>query len=990
MGNWIQTSSAGPQTGGGVYAPLLPASVSASENTALRTVDPNTREPIDVIDVTITRQTDDRAEWFDGWLYDPAVGWGGSEGRWKVGDTVRIYRKAPPTTTSGYKVRFTTGSSQGENDPANAVESGAFSLTGVQRPAASGVSIVTPGAFSVRSRPDGSIYAYISPFTWQDPTADVWAFFTRITVQVGRYISGVWTPAPGRTAAVDEGGDEIPHAGTQVTGGSHSTNGLALDFNAPGSLNNIVKFRFYLQNRLSTSEWDFTDTNKTRYQLDYDVSITPIAVSSVALSETGSRSINASQETFSTTRTTVAVSVNPATLSLTLWHSYDNGTTWDWIGWFDKTGTSGITLDVVHAVPLTAGTWKAAVAPRQVGRTSTLPADAVVSSAYAMPGLSAPAASSVHSASVSTPVLYRVNEQGIQYWGLEYVKATLNGTAGAAVDVYAWTTKWQVRKCNIDGSVAAPDAEGEWRTFAEVLRPITNKEFVIPIDQWTVPADPTYSYFQFRIVLINRNETSTIATCWGGGATASSPFQVLPQGRTLKLTAASPETIGVVGDGRELLVDCGFEFSAIGPVDGTPGKRRWYPNSGSMAVAAGAGLPAGGGQYASVPYVQYAGALQFVPVRVGYRYLLGCWARSDALATQPMRLYVDFYSDNGDNLGSFAATADLPCSTTWQWYTLLSLPAPSGASWARTIFAWQPSGSGAGAWWIDGCSVTEAVDVGPGLHVNASGGLQFSAGLGLEDDGSGAYRVKNSAYIEINEAGEPIIKPASISSDNLAPSSLGDLSKYSSSVRAVSIVFGEPSLPNTLYPNGSVIFDLSVGYYKANTSGVWKSAARASDIIAGTLASGVSYSGVVNAGQVNGGQFLGAAYTMVNGDTTAKIGAFSDVNFSLTAGLKVSSGSSYLGVDSFRLKCSANYGNDVSEINPGGFYHSVSGDTYYGRLQLGRLLVSHGLSTASSAYWNYPLVLGNYYIWVDAYGRLRIKLGAPTSDLDGGLVGLQA
>ena len=41
--------------------------------------------------------------------------------------------------------------------------------------------------------------------------------------------------------------------------------------------------------------------------------------------------------------------------------------------------------------------------------------------------------------------------------------------------------------------------------------------------------------------------------------------------------------------------------------------------------------------------------------------------------------------------------------------------------------------------------------------------------------------------------------------------------------------------------------------------------------------------------------------------------------------------------------------------------------------------------------WNgIPLRLGAYYLWVDATGDLRIKGSAPTSDLDGAIVGTQS
>jgi len=40
--------------------------------------------------------------------------------------------------------------------------------------------------------------------------------------------------------------------------------------------------------------------------------------------------------------------------------------------------------------------------------------------------------------------------------------------------------------------------------------------------------------------------------------------------------------------------------------------------------------------------------------------------------------------------------------------------------------------------------------------------------------------------------------------------------------------------------------------------------------------------------------------------------------------------------------------------------------------------------------WNTAhLVMGTYHFWVDAVGRLRVKVSTPTSDTDGTIVGTQ-
>lgn len=41
-------------------------------------------------------------------------------------------------------------------------------------------------------------------------------------------------------------------------------------------------------------------------------------------------------------------------------------------------------------------------------------------------------------------------------------------------------------------------------------------------------------------------------------------------------------------------------------------------------------------------------------------------------------------------------------------------------------------------------------------------------------------------------------------------------------------------------------------------------------------------------------------------------------------------------------------------------------------------------------YHNGHIILGDYHIWVDGNGRVRIKLGVPTSNTDGTLIADQA
>ena len=62
-------------------------------------------------------------------------------------------------------------------------------------------------------------------------------------------------------------------------------------------------------------------------------------------------------------------------------------------------------------------------------------------------------------------------------------------------------------------------------------------------------------------------------------------------------------------------------------------------------------------------------------------------------------------------------------------------------------------------------------------------------------------------------------------------------------------------------------------------------------------------------------------------------------------------------------------------------------------LQLTKYLseMSNKLDRLSGSAWDgaHP-ILGQYHLWIDATGDLRIKSSQPTSDLDGQIIGLQS
>jgi hypothetical protein len=62
-------------------------------------------------------------------------------------------------------------------------------------------------------------------------------------------------------------------------------------------------------------------------------------------------------------------------------------------------------------------------------------------------------------------------------------------------------------------------------------------------------------------------------------------------------------------------------------------------------------------------------------------------------------------------------------------------------------------------------------------------------------------------------------------------------------------------------------------------------------------------------------------------------------------------------------------------------------------IELRKLLVQMAIeiNKTSGSYWNgFHPIMGNYHLWIDSTGDLRIKSSSPTSDTDGQIVGLQS
>src|ERR1035437_2476070 len=165
--------------------------------------------------------------------------------------------------------------------------------------------------------------------------------------------------------------------------------------------------------------------------------------------------------------------------------------------------------------------------------------------------------------------------------------------------------------------------------------------------------------------------------------------------------------------------------------------------------------------------------------------------------------------------------------------------------------------------WLDGIGGVKAkLRSGSPLSVDTSGNLIVKQGAGVGTDGSGNLVVKTSSTIGTDGSGNVIIPALAVQTANLAAGSLGDLSKYSSSVRAVTIVYGLPSLPNTAYPTGAMIMNTADGKVYRTTNGTtWDTKSAPADLFTGTLAAGVVYAGTVAATNVTAGSLYGFTIT---------------------------------------------------------------------------------------------------------------------------------
>ena len=184
-----------------------------------------------------------------------------------VGASISVDRLTPGTTKT-WKVAVAPGAIGGVGGaaiataalPSNAFISSGFTVSGYGLPSSSGVTSasIPAGPYNTTRPDDGSQYVSIPGVTYTDPTSDNNAFFVRVTVQC---VDSSGNPAP-----ANQGGTEVPFAGTQVTGGTHTTGALDLDYNPTGSAYTYMRYRIYSINRLDQTEYSFSNSSAATLQ----------------------------------------------------------------------------------------------------------------------------------------------------------------------------------------------------------------------------------------------------------------------------------------------------------------------------------------------------------------------------------------------------------------------------------------------------------------------------------------------------------------------------------------------------------------------------------------------------------------------------------------------------------------------------------------------------------------------------------------------------
>lgn len=581
--------------------------------------------------------------------------------------------------------------------------------------------------------------------------------------------------------------------------------------------------------------------------------------------------------------------------NVTFWITSSRDTTkYTYIGW-TLISTVGQTVTVSRLVPGATATWHVYAKAGAIGGDASvdvtgadlLALGATPSAGFSVSGLGLPSAGAVTTATVGAAQTI-TDPDGHQYVRIPPVSWT------DPTDVDAAFVRITVQCVDASGNPAPADqggtetaTSGPQDAMGDVLVPgavRTNAKLEFDFN----PSGSVYTYIQYRMYLLNRNATDTDdwadatksvlqTSAWSGAAFRRVNFGSLPAG-ALNLTRASDGSLGqgiyrdpvtgVVKAGQtntsNLVINPSFEDQL----------RAWTIHVPSTVVIQGPGAPYSG-QYNVVLTANGSGNAGLHEAgrhecKTGEKYFISCVVLSDPTVTGTIYLEVVWRDGAGTQISAPVVASQTNTAGVWVKIGAV-MTAPTNAS---TFEVWVDVGGETPTknWALDSVSAI----------------WQPPAGAGLQPDGFGGLAAKlGGAYVGVDGSGNLQVTGASLDSTRLAAGSLGDLSKYSSSVRAIGIVFGLPSLPNTSYPLGAIIFNTADSkLYRVIAGPSWSKGTDPQDLIAGTIAAGVVYTGVVVANQVAAGT-IAAAVTMT-APTLVVSGSGYTINLDSTNGFKVS------------------------------------------------------------------------------------------------------
>ncbi len=370
----------------------------------------------------------------------------------------------------------------------------------------------------------------------------------------------------------------------------------------------------------------------------------------------------------------------PGAEYVTLWISFDNGTTYRWLNWYLVSGAApvinighqGDTTDPGPLAPLSSQTWKIKAAAGQYGSAAAIPGTAAVSSGVSITALANPASTTVTSASITGPV-YTQNEQGIQFWGITAFAYTITGS-----DPNIWSTQIWVRDVDSAGN-AAPGDPGQWHLTGRQFTGLYGSSVAVtqPLGiesgrcLWDIPSSATYNYKQFKITAFNRLNSHIDQASWPASATTYKIGPIVNQGNTVPTTVLDPSTMGTgiarnpstgyaqaaTANLTNLLWDGDFELSTAGTLGSYPSQ--WTSGGGGGATVE---IKSDATALSGTKYARLTGPGAYIQqgfrARAGEAYYLDAYVRSNNVGgTHETFLAFYAYDNSGAQIGSTLSTS---------------------------------------------------------------------------------------------------------------------------------------------------------------------------------------------------------------------------------------------------------------------------------------------------------------------------------------------